>query len=113
MPVYPNSLNPVDGRKQNYNSWNNISFFMGMLSGDCKDKNAEGYNWLTIEQFIEYCDNWKELQSKKIESKQLKLNDHYNVLIDYNIKLIYIGGQQITFEKVREIYNECFKINKL
>lgn len=104
VPVFPNAIFPINGRKEYYIDWKNIAFSRKVLSGNNMDKNAPTQNWITVEQFIEYCDSWKQLQVKI-----MPLSDNYDITIDYNDKIILAGCQTITFEKVKEIYNECFK----
>lgn len=104
VPVFPNSLHPVNGREKYYNDWQNISFYLGKLSGDCRKKNTTKVNWLTIEKFIEYCDNWKALQKKEI-----MLNSNHKAIIYKENKVVDIYGQTFTFDKVKELYNACFE----
>lgn len=57
-------------------------------------------NPITIDQFIEYCDNWMELKGRNL----LQLNEQYTAEINRENKEVKVGCQTIPFEKIDELH---------
>lgn len=52
VPVYSRAS------ENNFKEYPNLNFHGGELTGNCSDYENIRYNWITIKQFKEYCDNW-------------------------------------------------------
>lgn len=76
------------------------------LCGNCSKLDDKTKTWITIEQFIEYCDNWEECRPKT-----LKLTDDYTAKLDFQNNIVEVGCQKIDFEKVLQLA-EMIKMKK-
>jgi len=56
---------------------------------------------ITMEQFFQYCDNWKEAQTHKVV-----LNDEYIAKIDFECSRVIVGCQNFSFNVIEELYNK-------
>jgi hypothetical protein len=79
-----------------YDEFPNITFSSVELCGNCSTFGAEEKEWISIDQFFEYCDNWKQ--------SLIKLNDNYNAKINRDKQTIEVGCQTISFAAVEQLY---------
>ena len=95
VPVYDRT------EKSDSADYPNIFFDGDDLCGLIKDSDRV-LNWITFEQFFEYCDNWSKCQPAKI-----KLNDEYTAeILDGKVK---VCRQYFTFEAIEELYKATKK----
>ena len=87
---------------KSYTTYKNLKFFEGEICGNRSVYGRDQENWITFEQFFEYCDNWSKCQPSKV-----KLNDEYTAEIqDGKVK---VGCQYFTFEAIEELYKQIQK----
>lgn len=60
-----------------------------------------GFDKMNIEQFTEWCDNYKK--------SRLQLNSSYVAEIDYAEKIVHVGCQSFSFKKIEELYKLTVK----
>lgn len=85
-----------------YNDYPNLRFDEGDICGNRSEVGSMDCNWITFEQFFEYCDNWNKCQPAKV-----KLNNEYTAeILDGKVK---VGCQYFTFEAIEELYNATKK----
>lgn len=63
-------------------------------------------NWITFEQFFEYCDNWKECQVKEIRTGAGGI-----AKIDFETRMVMYGNAAMAFDTIREIFNAISEPN--
>lgn len=79
-----------------YKEYPRLAFISNEING-CGTNDLHGLNLITIEQFIEYCDNWEEVKGKA----HLKLNEEYTAEINREKKQVLFS---ISFEKIDELH---------
>jgi len=76
----------------------NLSFNNKEICGNGGNYGSSSKDWITFEQFFEYCDNWKDSQPVKI-----KLNSEYSAeIINGKVK---VGCQTFEFDAIEKLYN--------
>src|SRR5688572_26764661 len=75
----------------------NLNFYGGNFDLNCSVPGAKIYNWLSIEEFIQKCDSYKE--------KVFQLTADYEAELDFEDKVVKVDNQLITFNKIEEVYN--------
>jgi len=103
VQIYHGERN-IDDPKSYFSEWPNLLFSEYGLCGDRSPLTSTNNDFISIETFIEYCDNWLALQKSEIQ-----LNYYHKAIIDKENKVVNISGRIITFDKVEELYNECFE----
>lgn len=100
MIDYAKSKNvPVHTTKDAWgDGYRNLNFYHGELCGNSADflSNSYKYEWITIEEFFNYCDNWK--------NNVIQLTDEYKAEIDKEKKVVKVGCQTIPFDKIKQVY---------
>lgn len=93
VPIYYGSS------ADNFDAYPNITFDSNnQLCGNYANYGDTGRNWITFEQFFEYCDNWEDNQPVKI-----KLNSEYTAeIINGKVK---VGCQTFEFDAIKKLYN--------
>lgn len=89
-----------------FDEWPNLT--LGYLHTICSNSTIRGgdfddRNWITIEQFIKYCENWI-----KYTPVHIVISDDYTAVIKKYERIVSIGCQNIPFSKVSEVYHACF-----
>jgi len=96
IPIY----NKADYTPDRYSAYPNLTFLKNELCGSSHNKRLDiGRDWISIEEFIEYCDNYEKEQPIK-----LSLTNDYDAVVDKVNKIVNVGCQKIPFSKVEELY---------
>lgn len=102
VPVYEGTKTPDKSLVQTYPS---ISFIGDELTGSKSPKNSPDRNFITLSDFFEYCDNWKEARPVEVE-----LNSKFVAKVD-PCKVIILG-QTVTHEAIEKLYEAVKSYNK-
>ena len=102
VPVYHATL---DDTKEGIPAYPNLIFSDGEICGTRSGEGADYYKtWLSVDEFMDYCDNWNECQLKTIQ-----LTNDYDAEIDKVDKIVKVGCQTIPYDVIDELYKEMYK----
>lgn len=97
VPVY-RVTNANAGDESYPMSWPNIIFNFHRIMDNLSIEGHPDNNWITVKEFYEYCDNWKECHRVTVQ-----MNDKYAAKINAQDKTVEVGCQTFTFDKVLEL----------
>ena len=99
VPVFGGTLEHI---KSNNGEFPNIAWSCNEVCGthSTPDNNRYNKTWISVEEFMDYCDNYKQTT--------VRLNNEYSAEINTDDKTIKVGCQVISFEAVRELYEAIY-----
>jgi hypothetical protein len=105
VPIYGETMKDVNtGRETDYP---NLLFNNGHIVGTATspyDNSRLGITWISIDEFINYCDNWEE--AKNIVT--VPLNIDYGATINKKEKTVTVGCQKFTFDAIENLHNKMY-----
>jgi hypothetical protein len=96
VSVYDGTLEDV---KHGDDQYPNVTWSGGEVCGTHATTPDSCKTWISVETFMEYCDNWKEHQPIEV-----KLNGDYTAIIHKEDKVIKVGCQTFSFEIMEQLY---------
>ena len=101
VPVYQAT---VEDTKEGTPAYPNLIFSDGEICGTRSGSENKSKTWISVDEFMNYCDNWKECNPKTI-----KLTNDYDAKIDKVNKVVNVGCQTISYEVIDALYKEMYK----
>jgi len=82
----------------------NLTFSSDEICGTYSGSENKSKTWISVDEFMDYCDNWEECQPKPIQ-----LTNDYDAKIDKARKVVRVGCQTISYEVIDALYKEMYK----
>lgn len=103
VPVFRDTLEHI---REGNGSFPNVTWSNRELCGtySSSDSMNNGKTWISVEKFMEYCDNWVDCKSV-----EFRLNNEYTAEINKISKTVKVGCQTFSFEVIEKLYLDYIK----